>query len=174
MSEVTRALLKHKMIPADCLRELRKWGSPLPTDLDATSGETSCVEDITREISEAFVSKEQVQFRTTDLDIMEKYGKEKQPAVILVPPTEADMLDEDIQLSVLDIEDSELKTEVVWLEENTVAIPWTSDDLSVWEYLVAENSVLISNEKKFVLKRVEPVFVGKEVIFVRCQVEETT
>lgn len=169
MSEVTRTLLKHGIIPGDCIRELRKWGSPLPTD-NASDAEVSCVEDITRELSEAFTSKEQSQFRTTDLDVCDKFKKEKIQATVKIPT----VVDTDVQVSVDDISETETPIEMAWLEETSVAIPWTTDDLSVWEYLIENNAEIHITDKKYALIRAEPVFIEKNILFVRCQVEEVT
>lgn len=149
MSKLTEAVALSGALDPDMVREMCKW--KLPVEVPEASPYTS-PEEAVAAIEEALEGKEQVEIRSTDLDVLKQYLKTQHRGRLhIVTPHESGTFE--VMMGITPMGD--------------YIIPWKSDSLA--EHLTNGESYIIDGRKKVHLSDVRDLYFGERKAFILCQ-----
>ena len=156
MSSLKEEMVLAGIIDKDMVTEIACWGSPLHEllDLDWDEIPTSTEEALER-IRKAIEDRDQVEIRSTDLDIMRRYLENQQEGKLHLEDPVTD-------------QKSNIKVTFAFTEMGQVIIPWRNETIT--DLLYNPESYLKIDSGKFFFGNVEELFFGKQKTFLFCTV----
>jgi hypothetical protein len=141
-------------LDGDMLKEFQKWR--LPVQLDSEAAVFDEAAEAVEAIEEALESKEAVEVRATDLNVLRQYMKTQARGRLRVKTEDED------QTFVITFGTTLL---------GGVLIPWQADSLEA--FLTNGESYLLHNGIRYFFSRVEDLFFGDRKVFILCTPTET-
>lgn len=145
------------IVNREMVTEFQNWAAPLDdlADID-WDNVPKTAEAVVARIREALESSEQVEIRSTDLNIMRRYLTHQQEGKLHLedPVTE---------------QKSNIKITFAFTEMGDVVIPWRNETIS--DMLLNVKSYLRIGDKKYYFVDVEELYFGKTKTFMLCKVE---
>jgi hypothetical protein len=148
VSDLTKAVLMSGAIDSGMLQELSKWKLPIDTVEDKPY---ESPEEVIAAIEEALTGADQVELRTTDLDILKQYFRTCRPGK-LVLNTEGGNGEIDIRFGVSSM--------------GEYIIPWNAD--SIVEFILDKESYLLDVRRKVFMSEVQELYFGPDKVFMLC------
>ena len=153
MTKLGEAMVRSGALDAQAVNELRRWR--LPADVQEDLPPVHTVEQAVELVREALESRDQVELRTTDLDMIRRYmdNRVRGRLVIISPRT-----DEQVGIDV-------------WYYRapgGEYVIPYVDDD-EVGDRLTNGASYLKTKEGRLYFSDVQPLFFGANRYFISCR-----
>lgn len=148
MSELTRVMAQSGALDSGMLSEFAKWKLPIEVP-DDDPLETA--EDVVEAIEAAVESKEQVEIRATDLDVLRQYMRTQTKGKLHIA-TEHEKGSFPITYGVTKFGD--------------YIIPWQSESLA--DYLTNGESHLMAGGAQVYFSAVQELFFGERKVFILC------
>jgi hypothetical protein len=151
--EVAKAVLESGIVDKDALAQLQRWGHL--TDVEISADEAVTATGIAQRIIDAIESKDEIELRSTDLDIIKDYLKSRRRARLHVPSPEREG-----QTVGIPVEYSSTKM-------GEIVIPWTSESIN--DQLLNEDTYLKpTGGPRIYFADVRELFYGDHKAFVVC------
>ncbi len=154
MSDLSEAVARSGALDATMLSELTKWR--LPGVAVPEEGQFATPEEAVEAIEEAMTSKDQVEIRVTDLDVLKSYLQSRKEGKLCI------VNDDKGTSGTWKVTFGTIKrpgyTEYI--------LPWNSDSIEI--LLTNGQSHLIDDKKKIFFSLVTELFFGDQKAFVLC------
>lgn len=150
---VAKAVVEAGIVDQDALAQLQRWGFAL--DLQPGAEPIVSAAEVAQRILDAVGSDEEVELRSTDLDIIKDYISSRQKARLHVPDPE----DEDKTVGI--------PIEYCLTQMGEVIIPWTSESIN--DMLLDDRTYLKpTGQARIYFSDVRELFYGDHKAFVVC------
>jgi hypothetical protein len=154
MSKLQRAVLQAGVVKPEEAREIQRWGLPVEPD-DPEEPSPTTAEEAVAMIREALESREQVEVRRTDLDIMKRYIEKHEEARLYVTEESTNAR-------------TNFKVSFCITSMGEYAMPWTWHGDTIEGLLTNGLSYLRTGDKKIYFSDVRELFFGKHKAFIIC------
>ena len=158
MSSLKEEMVLAGIVTPEMATEIACWGTPLDEllDLDWDNKPTTTEEALLR-IRKAIEDRDQVEIRSTDLNIMRRYLENQEEGKL--------HLEDPITK-----EKSNIKVTFAFSEDKKVIIPWRSETIT--DLLTHPESYLRIGDRKMWIGVGEELYFGKQKTFLLCTISE--
>lgn len=146
------------VVDSTMVSEFHSWGSPIEEALNLNFAQTpKSVEEALERIRIALESRDQVEIRSTDLDLMRYYFENQQEAKLHLEDPDSG-------------QKSNVKVFFAWSKTGEVIIPWRSEGIQ--GLMLNPESYLLVEGKKLFFGTAQELFFGEQKTFMLCSIAE--
>lgn len=158
MTSLKEEMVLSGAVDKDMVAELQSFAAPLDEllDIEWDTKPKTAEEALTR-IQEAIMSRDQVEIRATDLNIMRRYLENQEEGKLHLTDSKTG-------------QKTSFKVIFAWSEMKEIILPWRSDNIE--DLLIDPDSFLRTGGKKLYFGTVQELYFGKQKTFLLCTIAE--